>query len=87
MQSELGFMVALNDVLRNYGPVKIYYNNELVWDDDLSIEEGWITLYESIEKFKVTHPNWDKIMVTGIKIDIVQFHHSIVYFEGGIIDD
>ena len=84
MQSELGLMEALNDVLRNYGPVKIYYNNELIWDDDLSLDEGWITLYEAIEKFKMSNPKWEKIKVRSIKIDIVQFHHSIVYFKGGV---
>jgi hypothetical protein len=84
MQSEIGFMEALNDILRSYGPVKIYYNNKLIWDDDLSLDEGWITLYEAIEKFKASNPKWDKIKVHSIKIDIVQFHHSIVHFEGGV---
>ena len=49
--SEIGFMEAVNTVLHNYGPIKIYYNGKIIWDDDWSLDEGWITLYEAIEKF------------------------------------
>jgi hypothetical protein len=79
--TEISFMDALS-MTNNFCPIKIYYNNKLVWDDDLSESEGWMLLSEAIEKFKAKHPEWQQIMIHTIKVDIVSFHHSIIHLKG-----
>ena len=81
-QSEISFVGAIETVLHNFGAIKIYYNNELVWDDSLSIDDGWMPPHKAIERFKRKHPRWRDIIVYSVKIDIVEWHHSIIKLKG-----
>lgn len=63
-------------------PIKIYYNRKCIWDDTLSIDEGWIPLKCALDNFRNTHEDHNRIVVTNIKIKIVQWHHSIIYLKG-----
>lgn len=81
-QSEISLMDAIDIALHNYNPIKIYYNNKLIWDDTLSLDEGWMTPNKAIEKFKLEHKWWDHIVVNSIKINIVEWHHSVVNLKG-----
>lgn len=77
-RSEIGLDEALRKILV-FNPIKIYYNRKLIWDDTLDIK-NWISLDRSINIFKKLHYN--KIIITDIKIKIVEFHHSIIYLKG-----
>ena len=63
-------------------PIKIYYNRKCIWDDMLSIDEGWIPLKRALDNFRNAHEDHNRIVVTNIKIKIVQWHHSIIYLKG-----
>lgn len=67
-----------------FSPVKIYYNRKVVWDDDLSEDKGWVKFDNAIKSFKNSCKDYDKIVITDVKIKIVYFHHSIVYLKGKI---
>lgn len=86
-QSEIGFMEAFRTVSHDFGAIKIYYNNELIWDDSLSWEDGWMLPKEAIEKFKQKHPMWEQIKVNSVKITIVDWHHSIVRLKGKVVKE
>lgn len=79
--TEISFMDAIS-MTDNFCPIKIYYNNEVVWDDSLFLYGGWSAFDASINNFKMNHPEWEQIMIYKIKIDIVDFHHSIIHFKG-----
>ena len=78
--TEISFMDAL-DMTENFCPFKIYYNHELVWDDNASMGV-YMSLESAIENFKTKHPEWEQIMIYTIKIDIDHFHHSIIRLKG-----
>ena len=61
---------SIAHLLREWAPVKIVLNGNVVWDDEAgdSIEE-----YNSIMNYNDT--------IASIKFEIVHFHHSIVYIE------
>ena len=48
-------------------PIRIYINDFLVWDDDI----------DSLDKYSLILDKED--IVSEIRFEIVQFHHSIVY--------
>lgn len=62
----------ISNLIHQFCPIQIYFNNVLVWDDD----EGEI-LFNEFFKWMSELEN----IVYSIKFDIVQFHHSIVYLE------
>ena len=78
--TEISFMDAIS-MTDKFCPIKIYYNGKLVWDDDASMG-AYISLESAIDNFKTKHPEWQQIMIHTIKIDIVSFHHSIIYLKG-----
>lgn len=87
--TEISLIDAIS-MVDNFCPIKIYYNNELVWDDDMAIGFGWVSLETALWSFKNKHPEWVNIVIHTIKIDIVDFHHSIIRLKGKkrkIIDD
>lgn len=86
-QSEIDFMEALRIASHNFGAIKVYYNNKLIWDDGLSWNEGWIPLKEAIEQFKQKYPMWEHIRVNSIKINVVDWHHSIVRLKGKVVKE
>lgn len=72
------------DAAMLFNPVKIYYNRKIVWDDDLSEDKGWVKFESALKSFKSSCKDYDKIVITDVKIKIVYFHHSIVYLKGKI---
>lgn len=72
------------DAAMLFNLVKIYYNRKIIWDDDLSEDKGWVKFDDAIKSFKSSCKDYDKIVITDVKIKIVHFHHSIVYLKGKI---
>lgn len=79
--SEISLDEALRKILA-FNPIKIYYNKKLVWDDDKLDIENWVLLEESMNMLKKLCLPYNKIIITDIKIKIVEHHHSIVYLKG-----
>ena len=76
--------ISLDEALRKilvFNPIKIYYIRKLIWDDTLDVE-NWIPLDESINILKKLCLDYNKIIITDIKIKIVEFHHSVIYLKG-----
>lgn len=55
------------DIITSMGPVKVFYNDILIWDDDTDPLEWY---HELLSK---------DILVTKITFEIVLFHHTEVY--------
>ena len=79
-RSEISLDEALRKILV-FNPIKIYYNRKLIWDDTLDVE-NWVPLDESINILKKLCLHYNKIIITDIKIKIVEFHHSVIYLKG-----
>ena len=78
--TEISLMDALS-MVENFCPIKIYYNGKLLWDGDAAIG-ACISFETALENFKIKYPNWGHILIHSIKIDIVDFHHSIIRLKG-----
>ena len=70
----------------NFCPVKIIFNNAVLYNDydsEVEIEDG---LYGEIMPPLAVIPyrirKFNKSIVTSINIDIVDFHHSIITMQG-----
>lgn len=74
---------AIHSIMR-FCPVKIYYNKQCIWDDMLSCDEGWLPLQQALDNFRNTHKNYDRIIITNVKIEVVEWHHSIIYLKGKV---
>lgn len=78
--------ITLDDALQRiniWSPVLIYYNDFIVWDDENTIfGVDWIPYADAIQNFKNNNTDWQKIRITTIDIEIVQFHHSIIHLKG-----
>lgn len=83
--TEIGLIDALS-MVDNFCPIKIYYNGKLLWDDDAAMGV-WMSLETALENFKIKNPNWGHILIHSIKIDIVDFHHSIIRFKGRVVKE
>ena len=79
--STIGFDEAIHSAML-FSPVKIYYNKKCIWDDTLSIDEGWVALKDALDSFRNTHKDYERIIVTNVKIKIVEWHHSVIYLKG-----
>ena len=67
-----------------YCPVKIYYNGKCIWDDTLGFYEGWLQLKDALDRFRNTNADYDRIVITNVKIKIVEWHHSVIYLKGKV---
>lgn len=63
-------------------PIKIYYNKKCIWDDTLSFNNGWMPLKDALDHFRKTYKDYEKIVVTDIKVEVVEWHYSIIYLKG-----
>ena len=68
--------------LLSLNPVKIYYNNDVLWDSDVEIDDKFVTLDKAFSLFTYVNKNWKDIRVFNVEIQIVSFHHSIIYLYG-----
>lgn len=84
--SEIDLRDILQGLSLTLNTIKIYYNDKVIYNDydsDVEIEPGLygeimpphIAIYE-----KYPHLLGKKIF--GLRVEIVDFHHSIVWFEG-----
>lgn len=69
-------------VSMHHCPIKIYYNRKCIWDDMLSIDEGWLSLERALDNFRNANKDYERILITDIKVKVVQWHHSIIYLKG-----
>lgn len=65
------------DIIENFCPIRIYVNDECVFDDDkvtqpIAIDKEYAKSRELLKS---------EAYVNSIKFDICDFHHSIVYIE------
>lgn len=82
-ESVIGLIEAIHSAML-FSPVKIYYNKKCIWDDMLSLDEGWIPMKDAMDHFCDAHKDWKQIIVTAVKIDIVEWHHSVIYLKGKV---
>lgn len=54
-------------IIREMGPVKVFLNDTLIWDDDTD-PLSWFN--ELMEK---------EILITGIMCDVTMFHHAEIH--------
>ena len=84
--SELSFKDILEDVLYNLSPVKIYYNNQEIYNDYDSVVEIEFDIYGEIAAPEVVIPERSPELLNkkifSLQIEIVDFHHSIVWLKG-----
>lgn len=68
---------VLGDVLARlqyFNPTAIYIDDRLIWDDNKSVDEGWIPYDHALRKYG----DIDGKTVRHIDIKVVDFHHSII---------
>ena len=82
-QSEIGFADAL-EVLERMSPVKVTFNNIILYDDFDSEESSDGSLKDLIFK---RFWSYEKYIVTSINIEVVDFHHTIVSMYGAYSDE
>lgn len=82
MASEITFLEALIKC-QVWCPTKIFWNDEIIWDDDLDITY-WKSYEEAIKDFAEANPNYGDYIVEDIGIAIVEYHHSHIYLYGGL---
>lgn len=68
--------------ISTFNPIKIYYNNDILWDDDVEIDDEFVTFEKAFSLFTHVNKNWKDIRIFNIEIQIVDFHHSIIYLYG-----
>lgn len=81
--STITFDEAVHYIM-HFCPLKIYYNRKCIWDDTLSWVDGWLPLKEALDNFRNTHEDYERIVITDLKVKIVDWHHSVVYLKGKI---
>ena len=60
--------------LQYFNPTAIYIDDKLIWDDNKSVDEGWIPYDRALRKYGDT----ENKTVRHIDIKVVDFHHSIL---------
>ena len=81
--SVIGLIEAIHSAMQ-FCPIKIYYNRKCIWDDTLSFDDGWLPLKDALDNFRNTHEDYERIVVTNVKIQIVEWHHSVIYLKGKV---
>ena len=81
--SEITFDEAIR-YSEDYCPIKIYYNKKCIWDDNLEWGKDWISMEDALDAFRSAHKDYDQIVIVEIKIEIVEYHHSVIYLKGKI---
>lgn len=79
--SAINIEKALRTILMGCSMIQIYWNDEIIWDDNVDIED-WVAFPFAFKKWKERNPNYKNYMVENINIEIVEFHHSIVRMYG-----
>lgn len=74
---DLTYVLFNSNILHEYGCCKLVVNDEVVWDDDVEMDE-YIKFEDALNMYKDSHPNWEDYRVVDIDIQIVHIHHSII---------
>lgn len=84
--SELKLRDIIQGVSFSLNTVKVYYNNEVIYNDydsEIQIEPGvYGELFTPSIAIQERHPELLDKIIFGLRAEIVSFHHSIVWFEG-----
>lgn len=78
--SEFTIEEAINKIMA-FNPVKISYNGDCIWDDDLDVSV-WKSLGEALNDFYIKNMYYNFYMVTNINISITDYHHTIIDLYG-----
>jgi phosphorylcholine metabolism protein LicD len=78
--SEFTIEETINKIMA-FSPVKIYYNGDCIWDDDLDVSV-WKPLGEALINFYKENKYYKYYMITSINIITTDYHHSIIYLNG-----
>ena len=62
-------------------PIKLYYNSTLIWDDCVDADVA-VPLNVALLEFEKKTDALKNIIIHSVKIEIVDFHHSIIYLTG-----
>ncbi len=57
-------------------PTQIWIDGKKTWDDDLSIDEGWMYYDEFIDNMDT---DLYYSIVSSVEVEIVDFHHAVVH--------
>lgn len=71
--------ITVKDVLEKIDcwlPTQIWIDGKIAWDDDLSIDDGWVDYAEFIAN--ITDELYYSI-VSSVEIEVVSFHHAVVH--------
>lgn len=68
--------------IMHFCPLKIYYNRKCIWDDTLGFYDGWLSLKDALDNFCNTYEDYERIVITDLKVEIVDWYHSVVYLKG-----
>lgn len=79
--SNLTITETWNKCMDSFAPIKIYWNDEIIWDDDLPLSE-WLNPKAAFTEWAACHPDYKLYIVKNINIEIVDFHHSVVKIYG-----
>lgn len=74
-------MADVVEYISPFCPVKLYYNNTLIWDDCVDADIA-IPLNVALLQFEEKTNSLKNIIIHSVKIEIVDFHHSVVYLTG-----
>ena len=68
---------VLGDVLEElqyFNPIAIYIDEKLIWDDNKTLEEGWVPYSIALDEYGEI---WYKD-VRRVDVKVVECHHSIL---------
>ena len=68
----------LNKIVSDFGCCKLFVNDICVWDDAVEVSE-YVPYTDALNNFFEEHAEFKNSYIKTIDIDIVHFHHSIIY--------
>ncbi len=71
--------ITVKEALEKIGcwlPTQIWIAGKIAWDDDLSIDDGWMPYEEFINNMDI---DLYYSIVSSVEIEIVDFHHSVIH--------
>lgn len=70
--------IKLKEVIDSYVSffcaTDVFYNTELIWGDDSEL-----SYEEARDKYFDTHKHSDQYLVGSVDVDIVHFHHAVLF--------
>lgn len=79
--SELTLQYVLNKCWDTFAPIKYYWNDKLIWDDNLDAD-AWLSPAEAFKLFAHDNPRYENYIVENFKLEVVEYHHTVLYMYG-----